>query len=100
MSSAAARLSPLADRIVVIPIIEEKTHSGIIIPDTVHKDRPERGKVVAVGPGKMGDDHRRIPLEVKVGEIVLFAKYGPDEISIGGVQYYILREEQLLAVIR
>lgn len=92
-------LKPLADRVIVSPILEETTKSGIIIADTKGKERPERGLVVAVGEGKMGDDHKRIPLEVAVGDVIIFSKYGPDEIKIEGLEYYILREDQILAII-
>ena len=92
-------LVPLADRVIVSPVLEEKTKSGIIIPDTAGKERPERGLIVAVGKGKIGDDNKRIPLEVSVGDMVIFSKYGPDEIKIEGVHYYILREDQILAII-
>jgi chaperonin GroES len=93
-------LKPLADRVIVSPILEETTKSGIIIPDTNSKERPERGVVVAVGEGKIGDDHKRIALEVSVGDVVIFSKYGPDEIKIEGLEYYILREDQILAIVK
>ncbi len=92
-------LVPLADRVVVLPLKEEKTKSGIIIADTATKERPLRGVVIAVGSGKMADDHKRIALEVRVGDTVIFSKYGPDEIKIEGSEYYILREDQILAII-
>lgn len=91
---------PLADRVVVVPIVEEVTQSGILIPETANKERPERGTVVAIGPGKLGDDHTRLPLEVQVGDTVIFSKYGPDEITIKGTHYYILREDQILAIVK
>lgn len=91
---------PLADRVVVMPIVEEKTKSGIIIPDNANKEKPEKGKVVAIGRGRLGEDHKPIALEVKVGDIVIFSKYGPDEIKVQNEQYYILREDQILAILK
>ena len=96
-------LRPLGDRVVVRPLTEEemgtKSASGIIIPDTVSKEKPEQGKVVAVGPGRLDDNGKRIPLEVKEGDRVVFSKYGPDEVKIGGEEYYVVSESSLLAVI-
>jgi len=97
---AKTNIQPLADRIVIIPVSEKKSSSGIIVPSTGTKERPEKGEVIAVGKGRIGDDNERIPLEVSVGDIVLFAKYGPEEVSIDGVTYYILREDQVLAIIK
>jgi chaperonin GroES len=95
-------IRPLADRIVVKPLAEEhtKTPSGIIIPDTVSKEKPEQGTVVAIGPGKVGEDGKRIPVALKVGDTVLFSKYGYDEVKIAGQEYFILREEAILAVMK
>lgn len=87
----------------VRPLSEDeskKTKSGIIIPETVSKERPEQGRVVAVGPGRMNDDGKVLPMKVKVGDTVLFSKYGPDEVKIEGVEYFILREESVLAIIK
>jgi chaperonin GroES len=97
---ATLKLIPLADRVVVTPVTEKKTVSGIIIPETASKERPERGTVVAVGKGKIGDNNIRIPLEVSVGDEVVFSKYGPEEIKVNGIDYYILREDQILAIIK
>ena len=72
---------------------------GIILPDTVDKERPEKGKVVSVGPGKLNKEGKRIPMEVKSGQVVLFKKYGPDEIKIDNKEYLIAREEDILAVL-
>lgn len=95
---------PLADRVLIKPITEEemkKSASGIIIPDTVEKDRPERGTVVAVGEGRFDEDgERRIPLSVKVGDTVVFSKYGFDELELEGAEYIIVREENILAVVK
>ncbi len=85
------------------PIREDelKSKAGIIIPESVSKEKPEKGKVVAVGPGKWNEDgDKRIASSVKVGDVVLFTKYSPDEIKIDGEEYFILREENILAVIK
>ena len=99
-------IKPLSDHLLLEPLREEKRKGGIILPDTVDKERPEKAKVVAVGPGKFDKDGKRVPLEVKKGQVVLFKKYGPDEIKIpagrtGGddKEYLIAREEDILAVI-
>jgi len=87
-------IKPLADRVVVKPIErEETTKGGIVIPDTA-KERPQEGEVVAVGPGKF-EDGKRIPMEVKVGDRVLFAKYGGTEVKIDGEEYLVLRESDI-----
>ena len=94
-------LSPLGDRIVVKPSEKEgekKLASGIIIPETVDKEKPAQGTVVAVGPGKY-EDGKRIPMQVKVADTVLFSKYGYDEVKIEGVEYYILLESSILGVV-
>ncbi|MFH1169129.1 MAG: co-chaperone GroES [Chloroflexota bacterium] len=94
----AVKLQPLADRVVVKPIErEEKTKSGIYIPDTA-KEKPQEGEVVAAGPGRLSEDGKRIPLDVKVGDIVIYAKYGGAEIKIDGEEMIILRESDILAV--
>ena len=93
----ANKLQPLADRVVVRPIErEDKTKSGIILPDTV-KEKPQEGEVIAAGPGRIGDDGKRIALEVKVGDIVIYAKYGGTEIKIDDEELMILREGDILA---
>ena len=94
-------LVPLGDRIVVKPAEKEgekKLASGIIIPDSADKEKPSKGTVVAVGPGKF-EDGKRTPPQVKVGDSVLFSKYGYDEVKIAGEEYYILSESSVLAVI-
>jgi chaperonin GroES len=93
----AAKLQPLADRVLVKPIErEEKTKSGIYIPDTV-KEKPQEGEVIAVGPGKMTDDGKRVALDIKVGDTVLYSKYGGTEIKVDGEEMIILRESDILA---
>lgn len=94
-------LTPLGDRIVVKPVEKEgekRLASGIIIPETVNKEKPAKGTVVAVGPGKY-EDGKRIPMQVKVGDTVLFSSYGYDEVKIEGEEYYILAESNVLGVV-
>lgn len=98
-SEVKVMIKPLADRVVVEPIEEEvTTKGGIVLPDTA-KEKPQRGKVIAVGSGKLLDNGERVPLEVKEGDIVIFAKYGGNEIEIDGEEYIILSERDLLAVV-
>jgi len=93
----AAALQPLADRVLVKPIEQEQqTKSGIFLPDTA-KEKPQEGEVLAVGPGKMSDDGKRIVMDVKVGDLVLYAKYGGTEIKVDGEDLMILREADILA---
>jgi chaperonin GroES len=99
--TAKFSFSPLGDRIVVKPAEkggEKKLASGIIIPETVDKEKPAEGTVVAVGAGKY-EDGKRVPMQVKVGDTVIFSKYGYDEVKIGGQEYYILAESQVLGVV-
>ncbi len=92
-------LRPLADRLVVKPLEQGETkQGGIIIPDTA-KEKPEKGEVMAIGPGKLSDDGKRTPLEVKKGDKVLFGKYAGQEIKVDGQELMILREEDVMAVI-
>jgi chaperonin GroES len=93
----AVKLDPLGDRVVVRPSTkEEVTKGGIVIPDTA-KEKPQEGMVLAVGPGKMTEDGKRIPLDVKVGDLVVYAKYGGTEIKEGDEELIILRESDILA---
>jgi chaperonin GroES len=93
----AVKLEPLGDRVVVKPSPkEEVTKSGIVIPDTA-KEKPQEGQVMAVGPGRMTEDGKRIPMDVKVGDIVIYAKYGGAEIKEGDEELIILRESDILA---
>ena len=92
-------IRPLGDRVIVRPSKEEEaTKAGIILPDTA-KEKPERGEVVAVGPGKLLENGTRASVSVKAGEKVLFKKYSPDELKVDGEEVYVLREEDILAVI-
>jgi len=93
------KIKPLSDRVHVVRIEEkDKTTGGIIITDTA-KEKPQEGKVVAVGPGKWDENGKRIPLEVKKGNHVLFGKYAGNEIKIEGVEYLIMREDDILGII-
>jgi len=93
----AINLQPLADRLVVKPIEkEEVTKGGIVIPDTV-KEKPQEGNVLATGPGRLSEDGKRIAMDVKVGDVVIYAKYGGTEIKIDGEELMILRESDILA---
>lgn len=92
-------LKPLSDHVVIEPMKDEKKKSAIILPDTVEKKRQEQGKVIAVGAGKLDANGKRIPLEVKKGDIVIFAKYGPNEVKVEGKEYLIAREDDILAIV-
>ena len=94
----AIKIQPLSDHLVVKPIEkEEKTKSGLVLPDTA-KEKPQEGKVLAVGPGKLSEDGKvRIAIDVKVGDTVLYAKYGGTEIKIDGEELLILTESNILA---
>lgn len=93
------KLRPLQDRILVQRVEEETTtKGGIIIPDTA-KEKPAEGKVIAVGNGKVGDDGKNIPLEIKKGDRILFGKYSGTEVKIEGEEYLIMREDDVLGVI-
>jgi chaperonin GroES len=92
-------LKPLFDR-VVVQGIQDKTPSGIVIPDTVDKDKPKKGQIMAVGNGKMSDSGKRIPLTVKVGDKVVFKEYSPEEVKVEGKEYLIIKEEDILAIIK
>jgi chaperonin GroES len=93
----AVKLQPLADRLVVKPIErEEVTKGGIVLPDTA-KEKPQEGEVLAVGPGRLSEDGKRIAMEVKVGDRVIYARYGGTEIKVEGEELVILRESDILA---
>ncbi len=93
------KIRPLQDRIIVERIDEEESSKGgIIIPDTA-KEKPQEGKVLAIGSGKLDDNGKRIPLEVKKGDRVLFGKYSGTEIKLDGVEHLILREDEVLGVL-
>ena len=93
------KIRPINDRVLVIREKEEqKSAGGIIIPDTA-KEKPQRGKVVAAGPGKVGEDGKRTPLEVKSGDRILFSKYAGTEIKIDGVEHVFMKEDDILSII-
>jgi len=94
------KIKPLSDHILIEPMPkEEKTKTGILLPDTVDKERPEQGKVIAVGPGRKTSAGKVIVLDVKVGDKVLFTKYGPNEIKVEDKEYLIAKQEDILAII-
>ncbi|MBX4211772.1 MAG: co-chaperone GroES [Candidatus Yanofskybacteria bacterium] len=93
-------IKPLSDHVVIEPLREEKKKGGIILPDTVEKQRQEQGKVIATGPGKLDANGKRVPLEVKKGDIVIFTKYGPNEVKVDGKEYLVAREEDILAIVK
>ena len=103
MTKTSINIKPLGDRVLVEPLSDEErektTKLGIVIPDTVEKEKSERGRIIAIGPGKMTDEGKLIPLSVKKGQIVIFSKYGPDEIKVGDKEYYIIKEENILAIL-
>ena len=93
-------IKPLSDHILIEPIKkEEKTKGGILLPDTAEKEKPEEGRVIAVGPGRKLSSGKIIPIDVKTGQKVLFTKYGPNEIKVDDKEYLIAREEDILAII-
>jgi len=99
MPAKKTSIKPLADRVLVKRIEEEQqTKGGIIVPDTA-KEKPQQGRVIEVGPGRMTEDGRRVKMEVKKGDKVLFGKYAGTEITVGDEEYLILREDDILAII-
>ena len=93
-------LKPLSNHLFIESVVETKTtKSGIVLPDTAEKEKPIQGKVIAVGPGKFNDKGERMPMSVKVGDVVLFKKYGPDEIEIEGKKYLVGEETDILAIL-
>ena len=98
-TATKVKLRPLHDRILVKRLEEQETkRGGIIIPDTA-KEKPQEGKVIAAGNGKVGDDGKKIPLDVKAGDRILFGKYSGSEVKIEDKEYLILREEDVLAIL-
>ncbi len=91
---------PLSNHLFIEPLAEEAvTKSGIVLPDTAEKEKPMQGAVIAVGPGKLNDKGERVPMSVKVGDKVLFKKYGPDEIEIEKKKYLVGDEDDILAIL-
>jgi len=98
--TAKTKVKPLGENILVEPVSEEaKTDSGIVLPDTVDKEKPQKGKIVTLGTGKVTASGKKIPFNVKVGDIVIFKKYSPDEVDVDDKEYLIMSEEDILAVI-
>ncbi|NMC83236.1 MAG: co-chaperone GroES [Armatimonadetes bacterium] len=92
-------LKPLSDRVIVKNLAaDEKSAGGIILPDTA-KERPQRGEIIAVGPGRVLDDGKLVPMEVKVGDKVLFSKYAGSEVKVDGEEYNIMRQDDILGII-
>lgn len=94
------KITPVNDYILIEPEkAAEQTKSGLYIPDSADKNKPQKAKVVAVGPGKIGDDNERMPMSVQVGDTVLYTKYGPTEVKIGQDEYTFIQEGDVIAVI-
>jgi chaperonin GroES len=99
VDQAETQLKPLGNRVVVQAVArEEMTRSGIVLPDTA-KEKPQEGKVVAVGPGRVADDGKRLPMDVKVGDTVIYARYAGSEVKLGAEEYLIIAESDVLAVL-
>ena len=94
----AMNIKPLADRVIVAPMEKETMKGGIIIPETA-KEKPQQGKIVAVGPGSISDNGERVAPEVKEGDVVLYGKYAGTEVNVDGDDYLILRESDVLAIL-
>lgn len=92
-------IKPTSDHILIEPLKEEKKKGGIILPDTVEKEKSEKGKVIAVGAGKTNSDGKIMPMEIKKGDVVIFTKYGPRTIKIDEKEYLIAKEEDILAIV-
>ena len=93
------KIVPLADRVVVKPITETQSKSGIVIPKSAESEKSDQGEVVAVGAGKM-EDGKLVPMTIKVGDKVIFAKYSPSEVEVDGQKYLVVKEEDILATIQ
>ncbi|MEK7528954.1 MAG: co-chaperone GroES [Patescibacteria group bacterium] len=99
-SELLKKLKPVGGRILIEPIEEETTTSfGIVLPDTMSKDKPQKGRIIATGPGKKTDDGKIISMDVKAGDTVLYTKYGPTEVKIGGKEIFFIDESDILAVV-
>ena len=98
---AQVKLTPIGGNILVKPQkVETKSSSGIVLPDTVDKEKPQQGEVISLGTGKLGADGKRVPFSVKVGDIILFKKYSPDEIKLADEDYLIMDEDAILGVVK
>ena len=97
---AKFKIKPLNDKVIIKPIEEDEvTKSGIVLPETAEKEKPEKGEVVAVGPGKLLENGQRAPMSVKVGDKVIFKKYSPDEIKIDKEEYLVIEESDIIGII-
>ena len=93
-------VKPLHDNLIVKPLSDEEvTKAGIVLPDTVDKEKPEKGEVLAIGPGKLLDNGQRAPMSVKIGDRVMFKKYSPDEIKVDGEELLVISESDVIAII-
>jgi len=97
-TATMSKIRPLGDRVVVKVLKQEQTSGGIYLPDTA-QEKPQMGEVIAVGPGKMDDDGDRLPMDVKTGERVIFAKYSGTEVKLEGAEYLLLAEKDILGII-
>ncbi|MFA6458603.1 MAG: co-chaperone GroES [Patescibacteria group bacterium] len=96
-----SKIQPVNDYILIEPEkAKEKTASGIFIPDTADKEKPQQAKVIAVGPGKIGDDNERIAPSVKPGDTILYSKYGPTEVKIGADEYFFIQDSDVIAILK
>lgn len=94
------KLNPISDNIIVVPEKKElKTKGGILLPESVEKEKPQVGEVIAAGPGKLSENGERVKMQVKKGDMVLFTKYSPQEIKMDDKEYLILKEDDILAII-
>jgi len=94
-------LQPLHDQVIIKPMsAEEKTKSGIILPETVNKERPEQGEIIAVGPGRLLDNGQRSSMGVQIGQQVMFKKYSTEEVKLDGQDYLVVAEHDILAIIK
>lgn len=97
------KIKPLYNNVLIEPLSEEershKTSAGILIPETIDKEKPDQGRVIEVGPGKRDESGKLIPVSVKKGQKIIFSKYGPDEIKVGDKKYFIISEDNILAII-
>ena len=101
MAAKKIKFQPVGGNILVEAFEEDKfTKSGIVLPETVDKEKPQKGKVVAIGTGKVSDDGKKVPFNVKVDDIVIFKKYSPDEVEIDGGEYLIMDEADVLGIVK
>lgn len=94
------KIKPLNDKIIIKPIAQDEvTKSGIVLPDTIDKEKPERGEVIAIGPGKLLENGQRAQMSVKVGDKIMFKKYGPDEIKVDDEELLVISEEDVIGIL-